>query len=281
MTRHRGGILLLILVICAVGAATAWRYYNYIYTDPQFCSLCHVTEEGYNSWERSPHYQFICQRCHQMSIMEGNRLLMGYYVKGGASVEQDHGRKNPWKVCLECHENAAAQGSITFRASFGHARHVFMRSVGCENCHAGSMHEMTVKSENCRACHEDKLVHGMGTAGLDCLSCHSFTEEQHNMISSERCFGCHAEVPREGIMARMECYECHHPHAKLKMQSPDCLGSCHSSEIRVGQHKIHIENSNLQCLDCHRQHGWAVTKKNAKGLCDRCHRMKDPATFIY
>jgi hypothetical protein len=24
-----------------------------------------------------------------------------------------------------------------------------------------------------------------------------------------------------------------------------------------------------------------VTEKNAKGLCDRCHQLKDPVTFIY
>jgi hypothetical protein len=82
-------------------------------------------------------------------------------------------------------------------------------------------------------------------------------------------------------MSQIECHECHHPHKKLKIESSECLGTCHSNEVNVGQHRLHMVKKNLQCLDCHRPHEWTITEKNAKGLCDRCHKMKDPATFIY
>lgn len=278
---HKTAILLLIFLLCAIGATTGYRYYRYVNEDPAFCSLCHVTEEGYRSWEKSEHYRIICQECHKMSVLEGNKLLMSYYVKGGKDIEQEHGRKLPWQACQECHGREAAQGSITFRASYGHARHVFMQDVGCERCHAGSLHTFTVDSVNCRACHSDKLVHGMGTAGLYCLNCHSFAEAEFKMTSSERCYNCHAGIPRSGVMSRLECHECHHPHETLTMESKDCLGTCHSSETKVGQHKIHIERASLQCTDCHKPHSWAVEKKNARGLCDKCHPLKDPMTFIY
>jgi hypothetical protein len=65
------------------------------------------------------------------------------------------------------------------------------------------------------------------------------------------------------------------------MESMDCLGACHDNEARVGQHGIHLEKTSLGCTDCHRPHTWVVGKNEAKGLCDRCHPLKNPLTFIY
>ncbi len=278
--KSKQGVIILVLLIAVISAVTGFRYYRYINEEPAFCSLCHLTEEGYNSWERSEHHFIKCQECHRISVIEGNKLMLAY-VAGNTSIEQEHGREYPWKSCRSCHDSEAAQGSVTFRKSYGHARHVFMQDMTCNQCHGAELHTFTVDSTKCRSCHADKLVHGMGTAGLACLNCHDFTESEHNMTTSERCFGCHKEVPREGVMGKLECHECHHPHKKLKLESADCLGNCHSSEVKVGQHKRHMTVSNLECLDCHRPHEWLVSKKNARGLCDRCHAMKDPVTFIY
>jgi hypothetical protein len=41
------------------------------------------------------------------------------------------------------------------------------------------------------------------------------------------------------------------------------------------------EKASLECLDCHNPHGWTIQNENAKGLCDKCHPLKDPVTFIY
>jgi hypothetical protein len=121
----------------------------------------------------------------------------------------------------------------------------------------------------------------MGTAGTYCLNCHTFAERSTRLVSEERCFGCHPKVPREGVMAKVKCFECHHPHERLEFESEDCLASCHGNETRVGMHGLHLKRTELQCLDCHKAHGWVVGRKEAPGLCDRCHAYKDPATFIY
>lgn len=277
----KSGIIALVLILCALGAITGYRYFQYINEEPDFCAMCHVTAEGYRSWEMSKHYAIICQKCHSLSIVEGNKLLLAYYVKGDKDVKQSHGRIAPWESCLQCHSREAAQGSVTFRISFGHARHVFMHDIGCKNCHGPDMHRFEVESSYCQKCHVDKLVHGMGTAGLYCLNCHGFAESGHKMTSTERCFTCHGYIPRTGVMSKVECHECHHPHNTLTIESKDCLGACHSSEARVGQHGVHLTKAGLDCLDCHRPHFWAVRKANSKGLCDRCHELKDPRTFIY
>lgn len=281
MTKNKNSIIILMVLICAAGIATAYKFYQFAQDDPSYCAMCHLTTEGYNSHESSVHYELKCQTCHIMSTIEGNKLIMAHYIKGEKSVEQSHGRKKPWEICIDCHNSHARQGSVTFRKSYGHARHVFMHDINCRACHSGQLHDLSVSAEKCRKCHTDKLVHGMGTAGLYCLNCHNFRENAKEMQPSTKCSKCHPNLKTSEIMSSLECHDCHKPHKKLQLKSSDCLGSCHSSETKVGQHSLHLKLGKLECIDCHRPHEWEVTKKNAKGLCDKCHKLKDPMTFIY
>jgi hypothetical protein len=121
----------------------------------------------------------------------------------------------------------------------------------------------------------------MGMEGLSCLKCHTYSAKVPKMITVERCLECHSDVPVKGSMASLKCYDCHHPHGKIKPTSQDCLKTCHGNEAKVGQHDIHMTKAKLNCLDCHKAHIWVVGKKEAKNLCNRCHKLKDPATFIF
>lgn len=277
----RKSILLFLFLVCAVGMVTGYRYFKFMKEDTAYCSVCHIMEEGYNSWQKSKHYLIICQECHSLNVIEGNKLLMTRYIKGAENVSQRHGRQAPWDRCVECHIIDTSQGAVTLRESYGHARHVFMEDIRCNRCHAGELHEFRVEHNRCQECHSDKLVHGMGTMGTYCLNCHTFKEESTALVSEERCFECHSDIPTEGVMSKIKCFECHHPHIKLKLESKDCLGECHGNETRVGQHGFHITQQSMECLDCHRPHQWVVGEKEAPGLCDKCHPLKDPQTFIY
>lgn len=279
--KGKGGILLLVFLVCILGLVIGYRYYTYTRKDPAFCSMCHLMEEGYRSWRTGPHNHIICQQCHELNLIEENRLLVAFVVKGESDIRQVHGRIAPWNGCFSCHTQEAAQGSITLRSSYGHARHVFMQSIKCESCHRGDAHGFKADQTACQGCHKDMLVHGMGTAGLYCLNCHRFGEASPMLVSSERCLECHREIPGKGVMSNLKCYDCHHPHLKLKMETNDCLGSCHGNEANVGQHRIHLEKTRMGCMDCHKPHKWSVGKAEARGLCDRCHPLRDPITFIY
>lgn len=281
MIKHKGGIIILMTLVCAVGVVVGVKYFKFAKEDPAYCAMCHRTKEGYTSHQKSPHYTLTCQTCHSMTSLEGNKMLLGYYVKGDKGTKQAHGRVRPWENCIACHDSDASQGSVTFKNSYGHARHVFMHDINCGSCHQGDMHVMEVDSAKCRKCHEDKLVHGMGTAGLKCLNCHSFADSSEKMQPSRQCSECHPDLRTGRVMSGLQCHDCHRPHNKLKLQNQDCLGNCHSSETRVGQHALHLKDDKLGCMDCHRPHAWEVTNKNAPGLCDRCHKIKDPKTFIY
>ncbi len=277
----KGSILILLFLICVIGLIGGYKYYTFTKEDPSYCSICHMMEEGYRSWRVSPHSQIVCQKCHTLDVLEANKLLIAYVMRGNVPLKQNHGRKNPWDGCIACHTQEAAQGSVTLRSSYGHARHVFMQNLRCKQCHSGKTHSFEVDQKVCQKCHKDKLVHGMGMAGLYCLNCHNYGEASPMMVTEKRCFSCHTDVPRKGVMSRIKCYECHYPHGKLRMESNDCLRSCHGNETRVGQHGLHLKRTSLVCMDCHKPHKWRIGKADAVGLCDRCHPLRDPASFIY
>jgi len=283
---NRAAIVLLLILISLIGGVLGYRYFKYTKNDPSFCATCHIMQESFKSWERSKHGDIICQRCHRMSILEQNRLLMLYVARGytspkGRGLGQTHGKIEPWRACRDCHLGEALQGSISLRNSFGHARHVFMQNLECMNCHSGELHNFMPNERACSNCHKDKLVHGLGMEGLSCLRCHSFGERAPTLVSSQRCRGCHTKMPRTGPMASFECFQCHKPHGKIKLTSADCLGSCHGNEAMVGQHGLHINRAKLECLYCHKAHTWRVGKTEAKILCQRCHELRDPMRFIY
>ncbi len=279
---NQKAIVLLLLLLTVMGGIVGFRYYTFAKEDPEFCTKCHMMQEVFKTWQMSKHRDFPCQRCHKMSMLEQNKMLISYVVKGtDTKTKQTHGRISPWNSCKDCHLSEVSQGSVTLSNSYGHARHVFMKHIGCDKCHTGSSHNFKPNEQACSGCHTDKVIHGMGMAGLSCLKCHSYGTDTPKMIPFGRCLTCHKDVPTQGAMSSLRCFDCHHPHGKIKPTSPDCLKNCHGSETRVGQHNLHMTKAKLDCLDCHKAHIWRIGKKEAQQLCQRCHALKDPATFIY
>jgi nitrate/TMAO reductase-like tetraheme cytochrome c subunit len=275
----KGFVLALITIIAILGAVVGYKYYRHTQDDPEFCMSCHIMKEAYQEWQKGKHRDIVCQKCHHLTLLEQNHLLLSYVVKESNPFSQTHGRKEPWIECKKCHVNEVAQGSKTLRDSYGHAKHVFMLNIECKACHGKSLHLFEPDEKACLNCHLDKGVHGGGTEAFSCLKCHSYSEKTATMIPNERCTHCHKAL-QKGPMSNLKCYQCHKPHGKIKLTSKDCLGECHPSESRIGQHDLHRKKG-VGCLDCHKAHTWVIGQKGAAGLCDRCHAMKDPKSFIY
>lgn len=274
---------ILFILIAVVGGISGWRYYRYTQDVPEFCGTCHMLDESFRGWQKSTHRDITCQVCHRMSILEQNRLLIAYLLRGQTvPSKQVHGKVKPWQKCMDCHKRAVKQGTVSVRAGYGHAMHVFREGIECVKCHSFSVHDFNPDQRACSACHKGKLVHGIGMEGLLCLNCHSFSEKSPKLISSRKCLGCH-KISVSGPMSMFQCLQCHKPHEKVKLQSKDCLGQCHGNEAKVGQHGIHMEIRKIRdgCLYCHKAHSWSVGVRQAKTLCSRCHPYKDPRTFIY
>ena len=278
---NQKAIVFLLLLITVAGTMVGYRYYRHTREDPEFCISCHLMQDAIKTWQQSKHRDLTCQVCHSMNIIEQNRMLVAYVVKGMKSTKQLHGRISPWNACRNCHMSEVSQGSQTLSSSYGHARHVFMQNISCSKCHTGELHTFMPNEQACSGCHADKLIHGMGMEGLSCLKCHSYREKAPKMITTERCVRCHKNISQTGVMGGLQCFDCHHPHGKIKPSSADCLKTCHGNETKVGQHNLHMTKANAQCLDCHKAHRWTVGKEEAKKLCTRCHGYKNPDSFIY
>ncbi len=276
----KGFILALIAVISVLGAVVGYKYYRHTQDDPEFCMSCHIMKEAFIEWERGKHRDIVCQKCHHLSILEQNQLLVAFVVKGQGRFSQTHGREKPWLECKKCHLDEITQGSITLRKSYGHAKHVFMLNTECKVCHGKSLHLFKPDENACQTCHKDKGVHGVGMEAFSCLKCHSFSEKTPTMIPRDRCIKCHDDIPQKGVMSNLLCHQCHRPHGRIKPKSDDCLGQCHGNEATVGQHGLHMKKG-LSCMDCHKAHTWIVAPSLAKTLCTRCHTYKDPMRFIY
>lgn len=277
----KGPVLFLLLLISLALIVLGYKYYRHTQENPEFCLSCHLMKEAYKSWQKSKHSDTVCQVCHRLSILEQNRLLIAF-VAGRKSIKETHGRQRPWDACKKCHFPDIEQGAITDSKTYGHARHVFTKKINCVECHTGDLHEFRPSSEACLKCHKDRLVHGLGMEGLQCLNCHTFSREPSERLVSERkCLGCHKTVQNKGVMAALRCFDCHKPHGKIKLQGNDCLGRCHSHELEVGQHRLHIEKVKVDCLYCHRAHTWRVGRELASRICAQCHSYKEPSRFRF
>jgi len=256
-------IVSLMFIISVLGIVLAVRYYNYIQKDPNFCNSCHLMEEAYTAWKLSGHRTIVCQGCHQLGMMEQNGLLIKFVFTTGRKTPEPHGNETPWKTCTTCHWDEAAQGkgTLTVNKSTGHARHVFMEKLACKDCHSRTVHSFRPDKDACLRCHTDWQIHGVGMEEISCLRCHAFSPKQHEAFipDRERCLSCHRKsskttFPDRVPMARLNCYECHKPHARIKPSDEDCL-RCHTKEV-LALKPVHA--SDKSCKTCHKPHQWSI-----------------------
>jgi hypothetical protein len=256
-----------------------YRYYEYTQVDSDFCISCHVIQEAYVDMQIGKHRDMICQKCHEIGILEQNKRLGTYIATGKNPVSLAHGRITPWQKCQTCHEEAISQGAVTPTKAYGHAKHVLDRKAGCKICHLSSKHAFSPDESSCLKCHTDKEVHGLTMDDFSCLKCHRFSQRTIAMIPREKCMACHSSMPQKGAMATFPCHFCHKPHKNEKPNSASCTAECHRSQLSIGQHGLHTKNS-IECMYCHKAHIWTV-KEKAQKLCRQCHAYRDSRSFVY
>jgi hypothetical protein len=258
--REKVIIVSLMLMISVLGIVLAVRYYNFIQKDPEFCSSYHLMEEAYTAWKLSGHRNLVCQGCHHLGMMEQNGLLIRFVFTTDRKTREPHGNETPWKTCMKCHWDNAAQGSLTVNKSTGHARHVFMEKLDCKNCHSRKVHSFRPDTSACLRCHKDWNIHGVELEEISCLRCHAFSPKKKEVFNPDRdwCLSCHRKLsktafPDRAPMARLKCYECHKPHARIKPNDDDCL-RCHTHEV-LTLRRVH--QTGKSCMKCHKPHHWS------------------------
>jgi hypothetical protein len=259
--RDKTILVSILLVICIVGIVLAVRYYSYIQKNPGFCSSCHLMEEAYTAWKLSGHRYIVCQDCHHLGIIEQNSLLIKFVFTTDRKTPEPHGLATPWTTCTKCHWDEASQGATQITKSTGHARHISVEKLVCRDCHQRTVHSFRPDKNACLRCHKDWKIHGMGMEEVSCMTCHPFAAKKPGVFipDRERCLSCHRSSSRTSFpakvpMARLNCYECHKPHTRLKPVDEDCL-RCHTREV-LNIKDIH--RSVDRCVSCHRPHRWSA-----------------------
>lgn len=249
----------IMLVISVIGIILAVRYYTYIQKNPEFCSSCHLMEEAYSAWKKSGHRFIVCQDCHRLGIIEQNRLLVKFVFTTDRKTPEPHGNVTPWESCTHCHWEEATQGGLNVTKSTGHARHVTVERLKCMDCHTRSVHAFRPDRNACLRCHKDWKIHGVGMEETSCMTCHPFSSKSAGgfIPDRQRCLTCHREssktaFPDKVPMARMNCYECHKPHHRIKPNDEDCL-RCHTREVLASK-PVHRQGKH--CTVCHVPHRW-------------------------
>jgi hypothetical protein len=254
-------IVSLMLIISVLGIVLAVRYYNYIQKNPDFCNSCHLMEEAYKAWKQSGHSSMVCQDCHHLGLIEQNRLLVTFVFTTERKRPEPHGIETPWKTCTKCHWDEAAQGSISVSKQTGHARHIFTEKLACKDCHIRTVHNFRPDKDACLRCHKDWKIHGIGMENVSCMTCHPFSPKKQGEFipDRERCLSCHRKSSKSGFpekvpMARLNCYECHKPHTRIRPADGDCL-RCHTREV-LARKTVH--QTSKHCTACHAPHRWTA-----------------------
>src|SRR3990172_6575374 len=201
-------IVSLLLVISALGIVVAVRYYNYIQKSPEFCSSCHTMGEAYTAWKLSGHNIIVCQECHQLGLLDQNRLLVKFVFTTGKNMPEPHGAVTPWKTCTKCHWDSAAQGFISVNRSTGHAGHILGEKLLCRDCHSRTVHSFKPDSQACSRCHEGKEIHGVGKGKTSCLLCHPFPQKNLGdpIPSREICIQCHRKSKKLNFASNVQLF---------------------------------------------------------------------------
>lgn len=91
------------------------------------------------------------------------------------------------------------------------------------------------------------------------MTCHPFSPKTPGgfIPDRERCLSCHRKSPRTSFpakvpMARLNCYECHKPHTRIKPTEEECL-RCHTREV-LAEKQAH--KTEKRCIQCHLPHRW-------------------------
>jgi hypothetical protein len=257
--KEKTALVSIMLVISVIGIVLAVRYYTYIQKNPEFCNSCHLMEEAYTAWKQSGHRFIVCQDCHRLGIVEQNRLLIKFVFTTDRKTPEPHGNVTPWESCTQCHWEEATQGALSVTKSTGHARHVTVEKLKCMDCHTRSVHAFRPDRNACLRCHKDWKIHGIGMEETSCMTCHPFSPRSAGSFlpDRERCLTCHRTLSRTSFpdkvpMARMNCYECHKPHHRIKPTDDDCL-RCHTREV-LDSRSVH--RTGKRCTVCHVPHGW-------------------------
>lgn len=286
-----------VLVAAGVGAGGyyAYRTYDYIQHDNDFCMSCHLMAEPFERFAESPHQGLGCKACHRPNLLE--RSAMGVTAVLEDPEEVSEHAAVPNEVCSECHIEGDPDEWRLIANSAGHRVHFesedpVLEGLQCVECHATSIHEFAPIDRTCAQsqCHADNVIQlgGMSDLTIHCAACHTFVApvaSQPTILGDEvdaailpdydECLTCHVmrtlvELPDPDPHSG-GCGACHNPHTQA--QPAEAAGSCATVGCHENPRTLTAFHQGLSpeigadCLHCHTAHDFALDGSD----CASCH----------
>ncbi len=296
-----------VLVMAGVGAGGyyAYRTYDYVQHDNDFCVSCHLMQEPAELFAASAHAGLGCKACHQPTLVTRTQMALTQIVENPEEIAAH--AEVPNELCANCHIKGDPERWRLVAASAGHKAHLEsddpkLQGLQCVECHATSLHEFAPVDKTCAqaGCHEDKkiLLAGMSDLTIHCSACHNFLAPVRPAAATAApSRGVPGEVEAALLPDRDECLSCHAMRSLVSMPEPDphqgVCASCHNpheqttpaeaveSCARSGCHTQAAELSPMHkgmqpgvleaCTFCHKAHDFKVDGTR----CLDCHQDLD------
>ncbi len=276
------------------GGYYAYRTYNYVQHDNDFCLSCHLMADPYDRFARSAHRGLGCKACHQPTLVVRSRMALTQIIESPDSLEVHAEVTND--KCAECHIKGDPEKWELVKNSAGHRVHFeskdsSLQGMQCVRCHSTSLHEFAATDKTCAqaGCHEDNKIRlgKMKNLTIHCAACHGFltpvpdsggTQAVMAALAPDQneCLSCHEmrllvdmpkPDPHEG-----SCASCHNPHTQDTphdaVQSCTNVG-CHTDVDTLSPMHRGLEPGALaDCTKCHKAHDFKLSTTD----CLACHR---------
>lgn len=273
----------------------AFRAYDYIEHDNDFCMQCHLMQEPFEQFAESAHQDLGCKACHRPTLFERSSMGITAFVENPDEVSEHSPVPN--EVCAECHVNGDPERWRSVAASAGHRVHFesedpVLEGLQCVECHATSIHEFAPIDRTCAQsqCHTDNTIQlgGMSNLTIHCAACHTFVAPaavQPSLLGNEleaallpdydECFSCHVmrtlvEMP-ETDPHEGGCGACHNPHTQTDASeafSSCASAGCHDDVSSLTPFHVGLDEAVVvDCRYCHQAHDFSLDGAD----CASCH----------
>jgi len=292
-------VLALVGILVASGVAGggyyAYRTYDYVQHDNDFCMSCHLMSQPFEAFARSAHQGLGCKACHRPNLLQRTEMGLTGLIDDPDQISTH--AEVPNDVCAECHIEGDPEKWRLVANSAGHRVHLesddpALIGLKCVECHSTSIHEFSPIDRTCSqsGCHEDAVIRlgRMGDLTVHCAACHTFvapaapepgilgTElDQAILPDQDECLSCHAmralvELP-DPDPHQGACAACHNPHTQTEPEqaAESCAtAGCHENPRSLTSFHAGLESEVLRdCARCHRAHDFSLDGSD----CASCH----------
>jgi nitrate/TMAO reductase-like tetraheme cytochrome c subunit len=246
------------------GGYYAYRTYDYVQHDNDFCLSCHLMQEPFQKFAKSAHRGLGCKACHQPTIIARTSMALTQIVENPESLAVH--AEVPNQRCADCHIKGDPAKWRIIANTAGHKAHLDsnnpkLKGLQCVQCHSVSLHEFAPVDKTCAqaGCHADKKINlgKMSNLTIHCAACHSFVAPVDSVSASEPKNVANAILPNQN-----ECLSCHAMRRAMQLPNPDPHGG--------------------KCASCHNPHV-QKTPKDAWKSCTKagCHTRPDTLTAFH